>query len=144
MKYNENNYSYNTLAMFYAVEDTVVAEVLYRLKLYDVSKMSVDQLKEHLPNTLYAKKTRWTLKYVSKNNDNLSVYYVDLFKDKLLRISNHWSYVSFSKPHSTKMWIRGCWWELHGKRASRAYHLPVFRGFYGGQVEFSKLQPVHN
>lgn len=143
MKYNQNNYPYQSLGQFWAVEYKLVTDVLYRLKTFDTAGMDVDLIRQHIPPVLFYRSRKWSLKYVSHNNDNLSIYYVDIFKEKLLRISNHWSYISFDKNNTTKMWIRGCWWELHGKRAMKPYHLPLFKGFYGGQIEFSKLQPVH-
>lgn len=143
MKYSEHNYSYQSLGHFWAVEYDTVANVLYRLKIPDTTIADVALIKEHLPPFIFYHNRKWILKYVSCNNNNLSIYYVDMFKEKLLRISNHWSYIAFDKNNTTKMWIRGCWWELHGKRAMKPYHLPLFKGFYGGQIEFSKLQPVH-
>lgn len=143
MKYNQNNYAYQSLGYFYSVEHDVVFDVLYKLKLLDMRSVNADTIKEQVPSSIFYHKRRWILKYVSCNTDNLSIYYVDMFKEKLLRISNHWSYVSFTDTCSTKMWIRGCWWELHGKRATKAFHLPKYNAFYGGQIEFSKLQPTH-
>lgn len=144
MKYTDNNYAYQSLGHFWAVEHDVVSNVLYRLKTLDTEGIDEALIRQRLPPYLFYHNRRWTLKYVSHNNDNLSIYYVDMFKEKLLRISNHWSYVSFDPRCSTKMWIRGCWWELHGKKAAKPYHLPKFRSFYGGQIEFTKLQPTHD
>lgn len=143
MKYNESNYAYQSLGYFYSVEHDVVSNVLYKLKVLDFTGINADQIRQHLSPSIFYHKRKWSLKYVSCNTDNLSIYYVDMFKEKLLRISNHWSYVTFDAACSTKMWIRGCWWELHGKRAAKAYHLPKYQAFYGGQIEFSKLQPTH-
>ena len=184
MKYDENNYSYQTLIHFWSVEHKVVINVLYRvnysylkegvsscyrvhglatmacsrhssltwrkgllctiiLKVLDIPSANIDQIRDLLPPSIFYHCRKWNLKYLSLNTDNLSIYYVDMFKEKLLRISNHWSYVAFSQQHSTKMWIRGCWWELHGKRAAKPYTLPHFGDIYAGQVEFSQIQPVH-
>lgn len=143
VKYGENNYSYQTLIHFWSVEHKVVTNVLYRLKVLDIPRANIDQIRDLLPPSIFYHCRKWNLKYLSLNTDNLSIYYVDMFKEKLLRISNHWSYVAFSQQHSTKIWIRGCWWELHGKRAAKPYTLPHFGDIYAGQVEFSQIQPVH-